>query len=401
MRLASTLSAFQLTTPLTLTRHHRSLVSLRRALPYHIPGNRRLTLFSHTRMVAALPSPTTHPPSLAGKNPVFAQCMLRINDPTASNKFYSDLGMRYLTRFDFPSYKFSLFFFAYSDAATPQLTDPQPERADFLWSRPEPTVELTWNWPSDTYEESIKLAKAGDKTEEYVNGNQDPTGFGYIEVAVNDVGAAVAGLKEKGVKIIEQTARNGRTSATVADPDGYHIRITGPKGTDTAKPMAELDPVYDAIMLRIKDPRAAINFFEHLGFRYVTRIDNDGGKSTEYYLAYTNKTADDIASVQKMRECKLKLLHTWGTEEESEQMYTNGNVKPNRGFGHVGIIVDDIYKTMEEMGQEGYQTIRKPGPFADVGEIGFVGEPSTNYWIEVIKRAGTAADLPYEQPVFG
>jgi hypothetical protein len=32
-----------------------------------------------------------------------------------------------------------------------------------------------------------------------------------------------------------------------------------------------------------------------------------------------------------------------GTENDPELVHNNGNVKPHRGFGHVAMMVDDVY----------------------------------------------------------
>eukprot|EP00871_Galdieria_phlegrea_P004326 jgi/Galph1/4895/GphlegSOOS_G3594.1 len=83
-----------------------------------------------------------------GKNPVFAQTMMRIKDPEKSRDLYENkLGMKLLTRFDFPSLQFSLYFFAYTQEKVSDIDQySQSERAKWLWNCPYPTLELTHNW---------------------------------------------------------------------------------------------------------------------------------------------------------------------------------------------------------------------------------------------------------------
>lgn len=319
--------------------------------------------------------------------------------------------MTFLTRLDFPDLRFSLFFFAYTDEPVPDPSEPQPKRAQWLWGRPYPTVELTWNWPRDGLEESVKAAKEGDKGDEkYVSGNEEPRGFGYVGVVVSNLPGVVDRLRKKGVPVLQDvSAEGGAATAVVADPDGYSLQLTerGYVPGEGAFDMVKADPVFSSVMLRVKDPREALKFFARLGFRCIARLDDDEKRWTEYFLAYSlAKPVEDGAGetekaewVNGRREGKILLKHEWGTEEKDEQMYVNGNTKPYRGFGHVGIVVDDIYATTEAMETEGYAVVRKPGPFKDVGEISFVAEPSTGYWVEVIKRAGTPADVPYEKPL--
>lgn len=363
-------------------------------------------------MSSGLPTPSDLPPSAAGTNPVFAQAMLRITDPSASRDFYEGaLGMSFLTQLNFPDLRFSLFFYAYTDDEVPKETDPQSDRASWLWSRPYPTVELTWNWPKATLEESVEAADFGDKGgERYVTGNDEPKGFGYVGLVVSNLPAVVGRLKEiRGMRVLEGvTTEGGAATAVVADPDGYSVKLTERgyvPAEGTTFDMVKADPVFGSVMLRVKDPREALKFFSRLGFRCIARLDDDGKKCTEYFLAYSlAKPIEEAAGetekaewVNGRRECKVLLKHEWGTEEKDEQMYVNGNTKRYRGFGHVGIVVDDIYATVAAIETDGYQVVRKPGPFKDVGDIAFVAEPSTGYWVEVIKRTGEPADVPYEK----
>ena len=370
------------------------------------------------RTTSSQPLPTIKPvSSVVGHNPAFAQCMLRITNPTACKTFYELLGMTHLTRLDFPDFKFSLFFYAYlpSNAPCPPLqSDPQPDRASYMWSIPYPTLEFTWNWTADTFEESLAEVEAGNKgDEQYVNGNENPKGFGHVSISVSNLSAALQKLESNGFPALNKplsTFISDISTATVIDPDGYHIEISGDvsNSLSTVSTLKELDPVFKGLMIRVKDPRNAMKFFNRIGMEYLTRVEDKKLEKTHYWMGYCgaedrpldNGNDEERAIwISKRRECLLEIVHYWGTEEEKEQMYVNGNVKPNRGFGHVGIIVDDIYESMDKLEKDGYKVIRKPSGFGNVGELGFIADPSTEYWVEVIKRSGIAANVPYEQPV--
>jgi lactoylglutathione lyase len=45
----------------------------------------------------------------------------------------------------------------------------------------------------------------------------------------------------------------------------------------------------------------------------------------------------------------LELTHNHGTESNENFSYLNGNSEPFKGFGHIGFIVDDVYKACEYM----------------------------------------------------
>jgi lactoylglutathione lyase len=40
------------------------------------------------------------------------------------------------------------------------------------------------------------------------------------------------------------------------------------------------------------------------------------------------------------------LTHNWGTEDQPDFKYHNGNSEP-RGFGHIGLAVPDVYAAAE------------------------------------------------------
>lgn len=342
------------------------------------------------------------PASVAGVQPIFAQCMLRVKHLDASRDFYEGkLGMKYLTRLDFEDGRFSLIFFAYTDDDTPGEDAPRPQRAEWLWSRPYPTIELTWNWPDES----------GVDDEQYVNGNTEPKGFGYTAIIVDDVQAAVDALVQRGVALVQKrTLQNGVATACIADPDGYWVKLqqrTTPS-TNSQYSMRGVignDPVLSRAMLRVRDPRTSIAFFQKLGYRYVTRIDVPEDEYSSFFLAYTDadgppeqsSAAEKAKWVSDFRAFLVELRHEWGTETANEDLYVNGNVRPYRGFGHLGIIVSDIYDTTSKMETEGYGIVRKASPFKDVGSIAFVKDPDTGYWVEIIERTGEVPSAPYQK----
>lgn len=307
--------------------------------------------------------------------------------------------MRLVTRLDFPDLSFSLFFYAYTDDVPPELSVPQAQRAKWLWSRPYPTVELTWNWPGGggSYDEAIRAVEGGDMGgEEYVSGNeQGALGFGYLGVTVERLGDVLGALGES-VDVVD----SGERVLVVKDPDGYYIRLEG-RREGLGGRVPQEDPVFGRVVVRVKDVGQAVTFFGRLGFQVVASVDGKG--VTEVWMGYVGGEGGGGGrgkeALAGRRECLIGLVHVWGTELSEGLVYQNGNVRPYRGFGHVGIVVDDIYDTVQQMEKEGYQVVRKPGPFKDVGEIAFVAEPSSGYWVEIIKREGEPAREPYAKPL--
>lgn len=333
----------------------------------------------------------SEPASLAGANPVFAQCMLRISDPKASRDFYEGkLGMKFLTQLDFDELSFSLLFFAYTSDDVPDATTSRAEKAKWLWSRPYPTLELTWNWPSDS-----------EEPEKYSNGNEADVGrgFGHTGFLCDDVATTTAALSEAGYKVVRPAGpfADVANMSFVADPDSYWCELIqkGSPGSGEDLGAAGKEPVFAQTMLRVQDPQKSIAFFQKLGMKYVTQIDIPEYSFSLYFLAYTDVAppAEDAPRAEKasflwnLKECTVELTHNWLDDGEKPETYVNGNSKPARGFGHLGIIVDDCAAVTSAFERDGYKVVRPAGPFKDVGTISFVSSPVEEYWIELIQRS--------------
>ena len=140
----------------------------------------------------------------------------------------------------------------------------------------------------------------------------------------------------------------------IVDPDGYAVRIEpGDKNE------------FLGGVVRVKDKAKTAEFLRKLGMIHV----RDDGRGASWF-AYEGRFGK--AGVGLM-ECPGEEL-------------VNGNVKPYRGFGHFGVIVNDVKKTTEEMEKAGYGIVRQAAPFKDVGTISFVKEPDTDYWFELIQK---------------
>jgi lactoylglutathione lyase len=105
--------------------------------------------------------------------PTWQQTMLRIRDPAKSIPFYTDLlGFTLIDTFDFPQYKFSLYFLTtLSEGKTYNLTPGTQEAHNYLWNMEGVALELTHNHGTE---------KEG--FDGYHPGNQKHDGFGHIAV---------------------------------------------------------------------------------------------------------------------------------------------------------------------------------------------------------------------------
>lgn len=83
--------------------------------------------------------------------------------------------------------------------------------------------------------------------------------------------------------------------------------------------------------------------------------------------------------------------HNWGTESDPGFKYHNGNSEP-RGFGNIGVTVDDTYKACERFERLGVEFVKKPNDGKMKG-IAFIKDPD-GYWTEIfdLKTTGKVTE---------
>ncbi|KAL5763962.1 hypothetical protein ACOSQ2_016556 [Xanthoceras sorbifolium] len=154
-------------------------------------------------------------------------------------------------------------------------------------------------------------------------------------------------------------------------------------------------------MYRIKDPKVSLDFYSRvLGMSLLKRLDFPEMKFSLYFMGYENTASAPSDPVDRTvwtfgRQATIELTHNWGTESDSDfKGYHNGNSEP-RGFGHIGITVDDTYKACERFERLGVEFVKKPDD-GKMKNIAFIKDPD-GYWIEIFdlktigKTAGSAA----------
>ncbi|OQR98827.1 lactoylglutathione lyase [Achlya hypogyna] len=294
------------------------------------------------------------------KNVIFNQTMLRVKDPKKSVAFYEKhFGMTLAHAAHFSD--FSLYFLV----SLPTTTLPESKKTiDYVWSGEYGcTLELTHNHGTEA-----------DPAFKYHIGNTAPLGaFGYVgfKVPAGHLGAARASLEADG-----HTASTTNAAVVTADPDGYPVRVEERTAAAT-----NANPSWHRSMIRVRNGKASADFYQTIcGLHLYGTKRNTEDASTSYFLGSVPQTTDadwlenQLGTVLELREF----------DETPAEGYVNGNTEPYRGFGHLALIVDDVYETCAAMEELGVAFQKKPDDGRMKG-LAFIKDID-NYWIEIIRR---------------
>ena len=146
-------------------------------------------------------------------------------------------------------------------------------------------------------------------------------------------------------------------------------------------------------MLRIKDPKRSLDFYTRiLGMRLLRRFDFPEMRFTLYFLTTLDEpeaTPENIPANRAERATwvfsargMLELTHNWGTEDDPECAYHDGNSEP-KGFGHLGLTVPDVYAACERLHRLEVPFVKEVDDGRMRG-LAFVRDPD-GYWIEILQ----------------
>ncbi|WP_111657210.1 lactoylglutathione lyase [Isoalcanivorax indicus] len=151
------------------------------------------------------------------------------------------------------------------------------------------------------------------------------------------------------------------------------------------------DYVFNHSMMRIKDPARSMDFYTRvLGMRLIRKLDFPEMKFSLYFLGFvSDEQAARISQDDGERTTwtfsgsgMLELTHNWGTEDDPEFRYHNGNDQP-QGYGHIGLAVPDVYRACERLESLGVDFVKRPDDGKMKG-IAFIRDPD-GYWIEILQ----------------
>ncbi|KAF7190065.1 Lactoylglutathione lyase [Pseudocercospora fuligena] len=108
---------------------------------------------------------------------------------------------------------------------------------------------------------------------------------------------------------------------------------------------------FNHTMLRVKDPKASVKFYEHLGMKQVNKFEFPDNN---------------------------------GTENDPNYKPCNGNKDHGKGFGHVCVSVDNIQAACKRLEDAGYK-FQKRLKDGRMHNIAFALDPD-DYWVEIIAQ---------------
>lgn len=165
--------------------------------------------------------------------------------------------------------------------------------------------------------------------------------------------------------------------------------------------------VFNQTMLRIKSPQASLDFYTRvMGMTLVRKLPFPEMQFTLYFLAAIdpaelkswNADTDTRTEQTFSRPAMLELTYNWGSEQDENVVYHNGNSDP-RGFGHIGFAVPNLDDACARFEALGVTFVKRPQD-GKMNDIAFIQDPD-GYWIEIFEPgripAGLAAHLGEEQ----
>lgn len=288
--------------------------------------------------------------------------MLRIADPARSLPFYEKhFGMTLLEKMDVPELGFTNYFLGLTGNKSLWGTKP--------WYAREGVLELCHNHGFET---------SGWKAN---NGNVEPhRGFGHICFSVNDIEKWCERLESEGVRFKKKLSDGRQKNIAFAlDPDDYWVELV-----QSSSPDVEIR--FNHQMIRVKNIDTSLDFYMNkLGMKLLDKSDHPQAEFTLYFLSFDHQ---DVPRWD--REGILELTYNYGTEKDPNFSYHNGNEEP-QGFGHIGILVDDVDTAVKSLEGQGV-TISKKRLDGKLKFVAFVRDPD-NYSVELVPKAPMPANI--------
>ncbi|MEC4717925.1 lactoylglutathione lyase [Noviherbaspirillum sp. CPCC 100848] len=160
-------------------------------------------------------------------------------------------------------------------------------------------------------------------------------------------------------------------------------------GVTADVPVATRGFVFNHSMLRVKDPAVSLDFYSRvLGMRVLRKLDFPEMKFSLYFLA----RPDEQEAVPEEEGARtswtfsqrgiLELTHNWGTEQDPDFRYHDGNAQP-QGFGHICFSVPDLAAAVRWFDENKVDFVKRPEQ-GKMKDVAFIKDPD-GYWIEIVQ----------------
>jgi len=148
-------------------------------------------------------------------------------------------------------------------------------------------------------------------------------------------------------------------------------------------------------MLRIKDPKITVPYYQNnFGMKLLSKFEFNEAKFSIYFMGIlpSDVNAPDADNVEESTKflfnyqgTLVELVHNHGTETDDNFKANNGNVEPNRGFGHLAFSTNDVYASCAKLEANEVKFQKKPDEGRMKG-LAFALDPD-GYWLEIISRS--------------
>ena len=147
--------------------------------------------------------------------------------------------------------------------------------------------------------------------------------------------------------------------------------------------------VFNHSMLRVKDPKVALDFYTRvMGMRLLRKLDFPELQFSLYFLhrsldgeSAPDDTGERTAWTFKQRGI-LELTHNWGTETYPDFKYHDGNAQP-QGFGHICFSVPNLDSAVAWFDANQVPFVKRPDQ-GKMKDVAFIKDPD-GYWIEIVE----------------
>ncbi len=155
-------------------------------------------------------------------------------------------------------------------------------------------------------------------------------------------------------------------------------------------PSASSGFTFNHTMLRVKDPVKSLEFYTGiLGMTLLCVKKFPEMGFDLYFLAKLTKNerdnlpkGDDLAIFAFRQRGILELTHNYGTENQTDFSYHDGNSEP-QGFGHICFSVPDLDAAVAWFNQNNV-TFKKRPEEGNMKNIAFIKDVD-GYWIEIVE----------------